>query len=318
MFPQLVAGPIVRYKDIERDLDDRRLVWDEVAAGMRRFCVGLIKKVLVADNLAFVADRVFSLEAGELTRGAAWLGVTAYTVQIYFDFSGYSDMAIGLGRVFGFRFPENFRHPYAARSITEFWRRWHISLSSWFRDYVYIPLGGNRLGALRTSVNLWVVFLLCGAWHGAAWNFVLWGAYHGAWLVAERSFGIQAEPRGLRAIFGWLRTLLAVMVGWILFRAVDLEHAQAILQRLAFERGDQPGGYPAALFLNPRILPAVVLALLTVLPLSRLLRARLEARAAWSGPWMDVGRSVTLAVLFVGAVLEVAGSSYSPFIYFRF
>lgn len=212
LFPQLIAGPIVRYVDIARDLVARRETLARFASGVRRFTVGLGKKMLIANVLAEPADRVFGLAPADLTAPLAWLGVAAYTAQIYFDFSGYSDMAIGLGRMFGFEFPENFRHPYAARSITEFWRRWHITLSTWFRDSLYVPLGGNRRGSARTALNLLAVFLLCGLWHGAAWNFVVWGLYHGALLGLERPWRGRRAP-GAAAPLRHAYTLLAVAAG---------------------------------------------------------------------------------------------------------
>ena len=186
LFPQLIAGPIIRYRDIADQLARRLVTVDDFGYGVRRFIIGLAKKVLVANVVAGPADRIFAMPVAELSAGHAWLGLTCYTLQIYFDFSGYSDMAIGLGRMFGFRFPENFRWPYIADSVQEFWRRWHISLSTWFRDYLYIPLGGNRVSPARRYVNLVTVFFLCGLWHGASWNFVIWGLWHGTFLVIER------------------------------------------------------------------------------------------------------------------------------------
>ncbi len=195
LFPQLIAGPIVRYADVATQIDGREVGLSRVADGFRRFITGLGKKVLLAGTLAPVTEEVFALSGDELTTSAAWLGLASYSLQIYLDFSGYSDMAIGLGRMLGFEFLENFLHPYASRSVTEFWRRWHVSLSSWFRDYLYIPLGGNRKGRVRTGVNLVAVFLLCGVWHGAAWTFVVWGAWHGALLVLERvGGGARLDP----------------------------------------------------------------------------------------------------------------------------
>ena len=323
LFPQLVAGPIVRYVDVRRDLVTRRFDVHEAAHGLTRFAVGLAKKVLVADSLAVPADRIFALEAADLTSGAAWFGLLCYTLQIYFDFSGYSDMAIGLGRVFGFRFPENFLHPYTSRSITEFWRRWHVSLSTWFRDYVYIPLGGNRRGAARTAVHLVTVFLLCGLWHGAAWNFLAWGAWHGFWLVVERR--LPRERRGvLVGTLGWATTSLLVMLGWVLFRARDLEHAVQYTARLFVPYGEPSGGFALPSFWSPALTPALLLALFTVAPLARNLRARWEPALAGhigAGPAaaiLDGLRSLVLFGLLVWSMAEVAGSSHSPFLYFRF
>ena len=227
LFPQLIAGPIVRFHEIADQMRERTTRLEDFAEGALRFSHGLVKKVVVADAVAPIADAAFGLDAADLTTPAAWLGVAAYTIQIYFDFSGYSDMAIGLGRMFGFTFPENFRRPYSALSVTDFWRRWHITLSNWFRDYLYVPLGGNRASAAATYRNLIVVFLLVGFWHGANWTFLAWGVYHGGLLIAERLTG-QRPVRD--ASWPWLRravTLLAVVVGWAIFRADSIWHAAA-------------------------------------------------------------------------------------------
>ena len=232
LFPQLVAGPIVKYRDIAAEIHTRRATLTDTARGVRRFILGLSKKLLLADTAAGIADTVFGLEAGRLDIRLAWLGAVAYTLQIYFDFSGYSDMAVGLGWIFGFHFKENFDHPYSAGSIKQFWRRWHISLSSWFRDYLYIPLGGNRKGRLRMYLNKLVVFFFTGLWHGANWTYVVWGLWHGAFLVAEDKL-IPVER--LRRPFRWvghLYTLLVVVVGFVFFRAADLQQAGLMIQNL--------------------------------------------------------------------------------------
>src|SRR5215469_14568338 len=221
LYSQLIAGPIIRYHDVAEQLDKRSVERADFAYGVERFVVGLGKKVLLANTLAVPADLIFSIPGEQLTLPVAWLGLACYTLQIYFDFSGYSDMAIGLGRMLGFRFKENFNYPYVSQSMTEFWRRWHISLSSWFRDYLYVPLGGNRISNARTYFNLCVVFLLCGLWHGAAWTFVAWGAAHGALLVIERlGLGrvLARAPRPVRHAY----VLAAVMATWVLFRSNDL------------------------------------------------------------------------------------------------
>ena len=230
LFPQLIAGPIVRYHDVARQLVERVVTRQGFAYGVERFVVGLGKKVLIANTLAVQADLIFAIPADQLTAPVAWFGLVCYTLQIYFDFSGYSDMAIGLGYMFGFRFLENFSHPYVAQSITEFWRRWHISLSTWFRDYLYVPLGGNRGSALRTYRNLVLVFFLCGLWHGASWSFVVWGLLHGFLLVIERmGLGrlMARWPRALR--HAW--TLFFVMIAWVFFRADSLPQARGIPSR---------------------------------------------------------------------------------------
>ena len=236
-FPQLIAGPIVRFGDVVADFHAPKLSADMFAAGAARFLVGLAKKVLVADLVAPIADAAFDQSGDSLTFAGAWIGSLAYTIQIYFDFSGYSDMAIGMCLMFGIRIPENFAHPYASRTITEFWRRWHISLSTWFRDYLYIPLGGNRAGAGRTYLNLVIVFLATGLWHGAAWTFVLWGLYHGAFLAAERAL-LGHRARDIPLFWPRLAySLPVIVVGWALFRSTDLpgflQHFEAMVSPFA-------------------------------------------------------------------------------------
>ncbi|HKN52763.1 MAG TPA: MBOAT family protein, partial [Amycolatopsis sp.] len=231
MFPQLVAGPIVRYREIADQLPQLRSHrLDDIAAGFPRFALGLCKKTIVADSLSPMVEACFAVPSNQMTFATAWLGAVGYTLQLFFDFSGYSDMAIGLGRMLGFRLPENFARPYSSVTITEFWRRWHMSLSRWFRDYVYIPLGGNRNGAGRTYRNLCVVFVLTGFWHGAQWTFLIWGCYHGALLVIERRFAIDMSPaRPVARIARRALTLLLVVIGWVFFRSPDLPHALAMI-----------------------------------------------------------------------------------------
>ena len=229
LFPQLIAGPIIRYRDIADQLARRVVSLDDFAYGVRRFVIGLGKKVLVANIVAVPADKIFAMPFAELSAAHAWLGIVCYTLQIYFDFSGYSDMAIGLGRMFGFRFPENFRWPYVAQTVQDFWRRWHMSLSTWFRDYLYVPLGGSRVSPARMYRNLVTVFFLCGLWHGASWNFVIWGLFHGTFLVVERvglAAAIMRLPRPVRHVY----LTLVVMVGWVFFRADTLPGAIAFLE----------------------------------------------------------------------------------------
>jgi alginate O-acetyltransferase complex protein AlgI len=316
-FPQLIAGPIVRYHDIAGELLARRVSSTDFATGVRRFAVGLAKKMLVANTVAVVADHVFSLGPERLDAAAAWLGLLCYAIQIYFDFSGYSDMAIGLARMFGFHFLENFDHPYFSRSVTEFWRRWHISLSRWFRDYLYVPLGGNRGRPWRTYLNLSVVFLLCGLWHGASWNFVLWGAFHGALLIAERAgWGrvLGRLPVGLQH----LQTVLLVALGWVLFRAPTVSAAGVYFRSLA------GFGAPSNLVeLASSVTPAVVLALTVGLVGSTPVLEQLRDRrvgggldlAGVRGGWLR--DAAVLGLLFL-SVLQVASGTYNPFIYFRF
>ncbi len=227
LFSQLIAGPIIRYHDIAAQLQERSVTRSLFARGVRRFIVGLGKKVLIANTLAVSADLIFTIPGDQLTMGLAWLGVLCYALQIYFDFSGYSDMAIGLGLMFGFRFLENFNYPYISQSLTEFWRRWHISLSNWFRDYLYIPLGGNRVAPWRVYLNLVIVFFLCGLWHGASWNFVVWGLFHGTFLVIER-MGLARRMAEWHQPFRHVYAMLVVLVSWVFFRADSLPAAWRI------------------------------------------------------------------------------------------
>ncbi len=329
LFPQLIAGPIVRYRDVAAELPGlgRRVSIDAFANGASRFILGLAKKTLIANPLSVAADGVFNTPDGSLTPGLAWLGIVCYSLQIYFDFSGYSDMAIGLGRMFGFTFPENFNYPYIARSVTEFWRRWHMSLSSWFRDYLYIPLGGNRRGRARTLFNLLIVFCLCGLWHGASWTFIVWGLLHGFFLVLERlGLGRWLERRGAPVRHAYL--LMVVLVTWVFFRATSLGHAFAYLSAMAgFAGGDGWESYPG-LYLHPELILALGLALIGAMPVlpalaryrDRVLsgvehRPRLAATLASS---LDLGAVGLQMVLLVASAAQLASGTHNPFIYFRF
>ena len=322
LFPHLFAGPIVRYADLAGQLRERPVGLDRFAEGCRRLIVGLAKKLLLADTFAEVADAAFRTPAGDLSASAAWLGVVCYALQIYFDFGGYTDMAVGLGKLFGFDFAENFRHPYSAASVTDFWRRWHLSLSTWFRDYLYIPLGGNRGGRWKTYRNLLVVFLLCGLWHGAAWTFVLWGLMHGGFLILERAgFGTMLER--MWAPMRHLYTLLSVTAAWVLFRATGLEQAAGVYAAML---GFTGGTTVAADLWNPKLLvalPVGVLACLPVVPwllakkdgltkrMTELQAALVEAVAAPVGV-------LALAALLVAVSVQVVATTYSPFIYIKF
>ncbi|MGU3492675.1 MBOAT family O-acyltransferase [Xanthobacteraceae bacterium A53D] len=315
MFPQLVAGPIVRYSTIANRIRDRRTTFGRVSAGLRIFVIGLAWKVLIADEVAPLANVAFD-EAGSPVFIEAWIGVLAYALQIYFDFGGYSNMAIGLALAMGLKFPRNFRTPYGARSISDFWRRWHMSLSSWFRDYVYIPLGGNRNGHIHTAANLWTVFILCGLWHGASWNFIIWGAHHGFFLVLERTaFGrwLKAAPRVVAHFY----TLLVVLTGWVWFRAPDMAHAMSMFSGLAGLNGF---GAPVAGLMNamqPLTIAMMILGWpLAMFGLPILPRGRLPERVRY---WLyGVGDSVVVLLLFVLCVITVGAAAYSPFLYFRF
>ena len=317
-FPQLIAGPIVKYETVAQQIDHRKETWADFSAGCSRFIVGLGKKVLLSNQLAVVADRAFGQGDG-LSASFAWLGALCYTLQIYYDFSGYSDMAIGLGKMFGFHFLENFNYPYISRSITEFWRRWHISLSSWLKDYLYISLGGNRKGHLRTYLNLIVTMLLGGLWHGAAWRFVLWGGWHGASLAVHKWFmahvpGFKAQGADMprwRRIIGIVVTFHVVCFGWIMFRASDLQTARNMLSQIFTD-------------FKPELIPQVVSGYAAVMGLMAVgyllhlmpVRSELWAQRTVTESPLPV-KVVTIAVL-VWAVMLIKSAEIQPFIYFQF
>ena len=311
MFPQLIAGPIVRYSEIRETLSGpKRISLSDVGEGARRFCVGLGKKVLIANIVAQSADLAFDLGGELLGAGAAWFGAACYAMQIYFDFSGYSDMAIGLGRMLGFHFPENFNYPYISGSVREFWRRWHITLSVWFRDYLYIPMGGNRRGSARTILNLLVVFLLCGLWHGAGWNFVLWGLYHGLFLVAER---IPVLQRKRAKIIGIPLTLIIVLIGWVFFRTGTLAEAWSYLRAMA--------GFGGTLGIDSVTRRTVLLTFAAgaagCVPWLPFLAQKIKGnpRREQIADLLSVAGAVGILIL---SVILLTGGTYNPFIYFRF
>jgi alginate O-acetyltransferase complex protein AlgI len=312
LFPQLIAGPIIRYREIASQLGRRSERAEQFAGGVTRFVVGLAKKVLVANVVAVIADAIFKMPAAELTAAHAWLGTISYTLQIYFDFSGYSDMAIGLGAMFGFRFPENFNYPYIASSVQDFWRRWHMSLSRWFRDYLYVPLGGNRVSAERTYVNLVVVFFLCGLWHGASWSFVVWGLYHGLFLVVERLRGDR--PLRVPPVVRHAYVLLVVMVGWVFFRAETLGQAIAVLKAMAGLATPAPTAFDARWYLDPQTMLAMVAGAIGSGPFVVRAARSLES----SGAAATFARAALVLALFCASVIFIAARSYNPFIYFRF
>ena len=338
LFPQLIAGPIIRYRDLADQLARRSVTIDDFAYGVRRFVIGLAKKMLIANVVAETADRIFAMPAAQLSTAHAWLGLVCYTFQIYFDFSGYSDMAIGLGRMFGFRFPENFRWPYVARSVQDFWRRWHLSLSTWFRDYLYIPLGGNRVSRGRQYRNLVTVFFLCGLWHGASWNFVIWGLWHGVFLVIERAMAggarrtrreerIPAQTAAIAIRSGplywpiWphLYTMLVVMIGWVFFRADTLGGAIAFLRAMAGGGATAPTPYTVGWYLTPELWLVLAAAAVGSTPWVPLAARRLESRPRSVPPLaLSIVNTAALAALLVASLTHVAARTYNPFIYFRF
>jgi alginate O-acetyltransferase complex protein AlgI len=324
-FPHAIAGPIVRYGDIAGQIRDRLVTSGGFAEGVRRFTIGLAKKVLIANSVAVTADAIFALPERELTFSLSWLGIACYTIQIYFDFSGYSDMAIGLARMFGIDFLENFNYPYTARSLSDFWRRWHISLSTWFRDYLYVPMGGNRLGPVRTYLNLMTVFFLCGLWHGARWTFAAWGLFHGAFLVFERR-GLGRVIDSLWAPARHSYTLLVVAVGWILFRADSLHYAVAFMGAMA---GLGPGtglAHHPAVYIDTQVVLAMIAGVVGSAPILPHLGRHLTAVVVrGSGPvgvllrhGLAIAEVASLFLLFWSSAMLLAAGTYNPFIYFRF
>ncbi len=309
LFPHSIAGPIFRWKDLEGQLAERAQDWALVREGFERFAIGLAKKVLVADTVAIAADVIFALPADQLTPQLAWLGACAYALQIYFDFSGYSDMAIGLGKLIGFRFKENFNRPYISASVTEFWTRWHMSLSSWLRDYLYIPLGGNRRGQRRALVNLMIVFALSGLWHGAAWTFVIWGMFHGAVVMLERLAGERRARVPL--VIQHVSTLAIVVIGWVFFRAGTAGHAFDMIAAM-FGRAGQEIAPARGTYFSPAVQIAFVLGAVIVLaPIAtkyRAWRARVPVALATAGCWL----------LFVGSAIHLTNMRITPLIYFKF
>ena len=312
MFPQLIAGPIVRYVDVMREINDRRETFEGFYLGIRRFLVGLAKKLILANGVGMLWDSVSAQPAASLSALSAWLGVLAYAFQIYFDFSGYSDMAIGMGRMFGFQFPENFRYPYVSRSVSDFWRRWHITLSTWFREYLYIPLGGNRVCVPRNIFNLAVVWMATGLWHGASWNFLLWGAYFGAVLIAEKFLYGKALSRA-PGFVGWAYTALVVLVGWVFFALDDLGRGAAYLGAMFGGGAGAVDAYALRALLNYGAVLLLCAAASTPLASGALERLRARRPRAHS--------ALTYALVIAGfalCLIYVVDAGYNPFLYFRF
>ncbi|MFR8226463.1 MAG: MBOAT family O-acyltransferase [Lachnospirales bacterium] len=303
-FPQLIAGPIVKYHDIEQQLTVRKTDLSGFCYGIKRFCYGLGKKVIISNSMALAADQIYGLPFEHIGTALAWWGVGLYTLQIYFDFSGYSDMAIGLGRMFGFRFMENFNYPYLSRSVTEFWRRWHISLSTWFREYVYIPLGGNRKGRYRTYLNLFLVFCLTGLWHGASLNFVFWGIYYGILIVLERMTG--KKP-------GWLGTMFLVVIGWLMFRVTSMRGILILLKNMFIPCA---GLYPVSLYVTKKTVVLAAAGILLCGPLQAFV-PQLKERL-YDEDKIGILDILAMAGIFGYSMLLLISSTYNPFIYFRF
>jgi membrane bound O-acyl transferase MBOAT len=312
LFPQLIAGPIVRYETVEEEIDNRKETKEDVISGTKRFIIGLSKKVIIANQMALLADLIFNKHNGAYGTTIIWLGTLAYTLQIYFDFSGYSDMAIGLGRIFGFHFLENFDYPYISKSVTEFWRRWHISLSTWFRDYVYIPLGGNRVNKFKWIRNIILVWLLTGLWHGAAWNFIIWGIYYGLLLLFEKLF-FDRILKKLPTIINWLYTFIIVMIGWMIFRSNSLNELLLFIKTMFVYKqtdwltilADNLSTFNALMF----VLPAFILSF----PILKKIKEKYSGKTIYI-----ILTNILLLMLFIMCIVYLTSSSYNPFIYFRF
>ncbi len=317
-FPQVLAGPIARYRGMASQMVGRRMTLEGFRTGAERFIIGLGKKVLIANQLGPVVDQAFSLPLTRLSYPAAWLGIICYTFQIYFDFSGYSDMAIGLGKMFGFNTPENFNYPYIARSVREFWRRWHITLSEWFRDYLYIPLGGNRGGSYRTYSNLLVVFLLCGLWHGAGWTFIVWGLWHGLFLAFERTkSGLRLSRLG---ILSHLYTCLVFVLGWVFFRSADMAQAVNYLKAM-FGLNGKTVAQPLAALIDAKVITLLIIATIGSTPAMRDLTKRVISLTEERLSLMAVRQLIAFAVLFSIFIMSLSATSYDvykAFIYFKF
>lgn len=307
-FPQLIAGPIVRHSEVSSHLNEPHSSAKNLAEGLERFIIGLAKKVLIADNVAVVADVVFALPGSDLNIGLAWAGTIAYALQIYFDFSGYSDMAIGIGKMFGFHFPENFNYPYIATSIQDFWRRWHMTLSRWIRDYLYIPLGGSRRGTVRTYLNIVIAFTLCGLWHGAAWTFVIWGAYYGVLQSIERIPIIRNFFEKLPLIIRHVYTLAVVLFGWVFFRAEDFISAKNMFLALS---GVISSDLVFSSVVQPYYLVWIGIGILFSMPIHHLKKYMTNDRLVYL-------RYAMLSIMLILIMLQVSSQQYSPFIYFRF
>ena len=311
MFPQLVAGPIVKYSDIQRQLKNREESFDNFGIGVEKFIIGLGKKVLLANNIGMLWNTIQAQNLESISVLTAWLGAIAYTMQIYFDFSGYSDMAVGLGRMFGFKFIRNFNYPYISKSVTEFWRRWHISLSSWFKEYVYIPLGGNRAGELKQCRNLLIVWTLTGLWHGASYNFVAWGLYYGIFLIFEK-FIFERVLKKLPVLVKKLYTMVIVIVGWVLFAAPNLSWAVKYIKILFFVGKNKFIDGNFKYYFNNNFILLIILILASTPFLKNIFNSIKKSRGGYA---ISI---IIQCTLFILAIAYLLNASYNPFLYFRF
>ena len=312
LFPQIIAGPIVRYETVDEELVDKKISLDNFSLGMKRFIIGLGKKVLIANNIGAMWNVIETGTFGEMTVLLSWLGIVSFALQIYFDFSGYSDMAIGLAKIFGMDFDENFNFPYISKSITEFWRRWHITLGKWFKDYIYIPLGGNRKGFIKQIRNILVVWALTGAWHGASWNFVLWGMYFGVILIIEKLFMLKVLEK-LPKVFGHIYTILLVLISWVIFAFEDLGQVKNYLATMFGLNGTSFINSEAIYYLK-NYLVIIIIGIVCSIPILKLKRKRENKK--------EIGISIISSIGYVAIVLlstaSLVNNSFNPFLYFRF
>lgn len=316
-FPQLTAGPIIKYKDLENQLSNRKISISDFASGIRRFSYGLAKKVLISNTLGITVDAIFNGSLSDLNTPIVWIGAVAYTLQIYFDFSGYSDMAIGLAKMFGFHFNENFNLPYISKSITEFWRRWHISLSTWFKEYIYIPLGGNRRGSIRTYINLMIVFFVTGLWHGASWNFVCWGIYYGIFLIIERLFLNKYIDKNKYSIVFHCYALIIIVVGWVMFRANGMQSAIKLYE-IMFNLNFNETYFITQHIINYQFIFALFVGIAFCGPIQIFVKKIRKNNIKLTNFYCKYLENIVVIILLLLCICELASSSYNPFIYFRF
>ncbi|WP_042271245.1 MBOAT family O-acyltransferase [[Clostridium] dakarense] len=319
LFPQLVAGPIVRYQTVADQIDHREHTITKFADGVNRFIIGLSKKVILSNSLGMLADSVFNTGSNELTIVSSWLGIIAYSLQIFFDFSGYSDMAIGLGKMFGFEFLENFNYPYISQSASEFWRRWHMSLGSWFRDYVYFPLGGSRKGTARTYINLFIVWFLTGFWHGASWTFIAWGLYFGLLIGLEKAF---LEEKVLKKVIKPIRhiyLLISVMIGWIFFRADSFSYSISFIKTMFGVGINKLYNGQTLAYINDYLI-VIIASIVFSMPIIKYIKSKIETRnkEILEKDYIYIINSIVLTILFLVVIFKLVNSTYNPFLYFRF
>lgn len=314
LFPQLVAGPIVNYKTIENELEKRNETFEKFASGFRRFIVGLAKKVIIANNAAILADSIFNSDIQNLGTSIIWIGALAYSIQIYFDFSGYSDMAIGLGRIFGFNFLENFNYPYISKSITDFWRRWHISLSSWFKEYVYIPLGGNRCKKIKWFRNIFIVWMLTGLWHGASWNYVLWGIYFAVILIIEKVFLLKILEK-VPNFFKHIYSIILILIGWVIFRVEDIHNLLYCLKHLVIYK---PTDFSVFISNNGDVLSVIPFIFIGILFSTPIIKKIYEKICNTNNELLFYAEDIIIIALFIISMAFIVSLSYNPFIYFKF